>query len=108
MATFYRVVRHNPPTEQDFLSHTALGRRLPANSTPEIRRSWEGVSVRSTLPAVRALARQFPRIGSFIAVLEIADDSPVLVEKTGTSPTHYDLFGEASDMRAAVVAVFPV
>jgi hypothetical protein len=58
--------------------------------------------------AARALVRQFPRIGSFIAVLEIADDSPVLVEKTGTSPTHYDLFGEASDMRAAVVAVFSV
>ncbi|MGH2600205.1 MAG: hypothetical protein ACRDJ9_12570 [Dehalococcoidia bacterium] len=106
MATFYREVRRNPPTERDFLSYKSLGRRLPVD-TPEMRRSWEGVSVRSTLAAARDLAHGAPRIGAFIAVMEIEDDGPVRVEKTGANPTHYDLHGEAGDLLAAVVAVFP-
>lgn len=107
MAIFYRVVKTNPPTERDFLSYKALGRPLSAD-TPELRRSWEGVSVRSTFASTQNLVRRFPRTGSFVAQLSIEDGSAVRVEKTGNDPTHYDLYGEPRDMLAAVIAVRPV
>jgi hypothetical protein len=106
MPTFYRVVRTNPPTEADFASHRARGVPLQ-HDTPEHRRSWEGVSVTSTLDAARGLAATFPRLGTFIAVLDLQEGGPVLFEQTLGSPTHYDLWGEPRAMLAAVVAVVP-
>jgi hypothetical protein len=47
MPTFYRIVKTDPPTEADFLSHRARGIPLQRD-TPELRRSWEGVSVYRT------------------------------------------------------------
>jgi hypothetical protein len=105
MPTFYRIVRTDPPTEVDFASHRALGRRL-RRDTPALRRSWEGVSVTSTEAAIRDLARRLPQLGRFIAVLSIPDHGPVRYEQSGESPAHYDLFGEPRDMLAAVVTVW--
>jgi hypothetical protein len=107
VATFYRIVRSDPPSEADFYSHHALGRRL-RRDTPALRRSWEGVSVTSTEAAIRDLARRFPRLGRFVAVLSIADDGPVRYEQSGESSAHYDLFGEPREMLAAVQAVWPL
>ena len=106
MATFYRVVQTNPPTEADFLSHKARGVPLRGD-TPELRRSWEGVSVTSTLEAAQNLAARFPRLGQFIAILELSEGGPVRFEQTLESPTHYDLWGEAGKILMAVVAVVP-
>ena len=107
MATFYRIVRSNPPTEIDFHSHRALGRTL-RRDTPELRRSWEGVSVTSTEAAIRDLARRLPQLGRFIAVLSITGDGPVRYEQSGESGAHYDLYGEPGEMLAAVIAVWPL
>ena len=89
------------------MSQRAQGRRL-RRDTPEYRRSWEGVSVTSTIEAARTLAARFPELGSFIAVLEIEEGDPVQFEQTLAAPTHYDLWGAPHDMLAAVVAVMPV
>jgi hypothetical protein len=48
--TFYRIVKTDPPTVADFLSYRAQGRRL-IHDTPELRRSWEGVSVYDSIKA---------------------------------------------------------
>ncbi len=107
MATLYRVVKTDPPTTEDFLSHRERGIPLQKN-TPELRRSWEGVSATTTLEAAHSLAALFPRMGSFVAVLEIDPDGPVRFERTLASPTHYDIWGEPRNLLAAVVEVVPV
>ena len=106
MATFFRIVKADPPTEADFLSYKALGRPL-LRDTPSLRRSWEGVSVTSRLEAARALAARAPSLGRFIAVLELVEGGPVRFAQTGGAPEHYDLWGEPHDMLAAVVRVVP-
>lgn len=75
------------------------------HDTPEYRRSWEGVSTTSTLEAAQSLAARFPRLGAFVAVLELEADGPVRFEQTLGAPTHYDLWGAPDDMLAAVVSV---
>jgi hypothetical protein len=105
--TFYRILKTNPPTEADFLSYAALGRPL-RRDTPELRRSWEGVSTYDTLDAARAIVANAPRIGRFIAELEIGEDGPVAFEQSGADPSHFDLFGTAADMLSAVRRVLPV
>ena len=106
MATFFRIVKTDPPTEADFLSYKALGRPL-LRDTPSQRRSWEGVSVTSTLEAARALTVRAPNLGRFIAELELVEGGAVRFAQTGGAPAHYDLWGEPRDMLAAVVRVVP-
>lgn len=106
MATFYRIVKTNPPKEADFLSYRALGRSL-LRDTPSQHRSWEGISVTSTLGAARALSARAPNLGRFSAVLELAEHSPVRFEQTGRTPEHYDLWGEPRDVMMAVIQVVP-
>jgi hypothetical protein len=107
VATLYRIVKSDPPTERDFLSFKALGRPL-LRGTPSQRRSWEGVSVTSTLEAARALAARAPSLGRFIAVLELDEDGPIRFAPIGRAPEHYDLWGEPEEILATVVRVVPV
>ena len=105
MPTFYRVVLTNPPTEEDFRSHKERGIAL-RRDTPELRRSWEGVSVYDTEEKAREVMQRFPRIGTFIAELSIEESGPVRFEQTTDDPNHYDLWGEPQVMMAAVVRVW--
>jgi hypothetical protein len=105
--TFYRVVKTNPPTERDFLSHLALGRRI-RNPTPEILRDAAGVSVTLTTDGARSLMADFPQMGSFIAALEIEDGGPIRYEQTGRYPEHYTLWGSPGDLLARVRTVMAV
>jgi hypothetical protein len=107
MPTFHRVVKSNPPSERDFLSMRALGRRL-RNPTPENLYIYDGVSVTRTADGARSLVGDFPQMGRFIAVLEIEDDGPIRVEQTGTYPEHYTLWGSAEDLLARVTSVMSV
>ena len=107
MPTFYRIVRTDPPTEADFLSYEALGRQL-RRETPELRRSWSGVSVYTSERAAREIAARLPRLGAFIAELEVVEDGPVTYEQNGADLEHYDLYGSAEDMLRLVRRVTPV
>ncbi|MGH2584361.1 MAG: hypothetical protein ACRDJE_05550 [Dehalococcoidia bacterium] len=104
MATFYRVVKRNPPTERDFLSMQALGRRLRAD-TPENRRIYDGVSVYATLDGVRFLVERFPHMGAFVAILEVEEGKALRVEQTTPDPDHYTLWASSETLLATVVEV---
>jgi hypothetical protein len=73
-----------------------------------MRRSWEGVSVYDTMEAALAIVEQFPRIGRFIAELSLPETGPVRFEQTSINPRHYDLWGDARELLAAVVRVISV
>lgn len=90
----------NPPMEADFLSHMARGRREPRD--PEDLYLWDGVSVYDTENEARAVARQYPRIGAYIAPLDVLEGGTISYAKTGRSARHYTLWGAAGDMLRCV------
>lgn len=106
MPSYYRIVKSNPPTVSDFLSQRSLGRPLRRDS-PEVRRSWEGVSVYDRLEATRETARRYPRIGGFIAEVLVPNTGDVTFEQTLADPHHFDLHSEPWDMLAMVIGVQP-
>jgi hypothetical protein len=67
--TFYRIVQHDPSTENDFLPYAARGGPVPAD--PELRRMWHGISVYDTLDRAVSRARKQPTLGGYIAELQI-------------------------------------
>jgi hypothetical protein len=107
MSTFYRIVKTDPPTEWDFLSHQARGLPL-RHDTPERRRSWERVSVYDTPERARVIARRFPAVGPFIAEVQVNVDGPVAFERSGEDPRHFDLDGEPAEMLKLATRVIPV
>src|SRR5436190_12539075 len=62
---FYRIVRGNPPTLDDFISNAAKGRPL-RDSDPEARRLWDGISVQATEAQARRRVRQCPALGRYM------------------------------------------
>jgi hypothetical protein len=104
--TFWRIVRTDPPTERDFMSNDALGRR-PRDRDPETLRLWSGISVHATAREARRTAAAFPMLGSFVARVRVRDDDPILVEKT-LGPGHYTLWGDASLFLTRVEIVLPL
>jgi hypothetical protein len=103
---FWRIVRTDPPTERDFMSNDALGRR-PRDRDPETLRLWSGISVYATARQAKRTAVAFPMIGSFLARVRVRDGDPIRVEKT-LGPNHYTLWGDASLFLGRVEIVSPV
>jgi hypothetical protein len=97
VATFYRITKNNPPTIDDFKSRAELGDPKPP-SLPQ--RRWEGVSMSIDLERLTRLARDTPRLGGFVAVVELPDS--VEKERIG-SPGHYEVYGSAVDLHSYVV-----
>jgi hypothetical protein len=79
--TFYRIVKHNPPTLQDFMSFQELGRQPRHPTDPEVLRRWDKVSVWGSEQQARRLAKRFPRLGAYIAKLDLPDDSTIPVRR---------------------------
>lgn len=104
MPTFYRITRSDPPTLQDFLSHVALNKPMPID-TPEARRLYEGISVYITTDAVRFTVGKYPKIGRYIATLEVPEDGSILHEQTTGNPAHYTLWADAKDLLERVTLV---
>ena len=102
MRTFYRIVLSNPPTEVDFTTQQALGRRSTTHD-PELLRLADGLSVFSTERQARQKAWQYPWLGSFISRLNVPDDSPIRIEKT-LGRGHHTLWGTPEQLAACVVA----
>ncbi|MGH2588496.1 MAG: hypothetical protein ACRDJE_26540 [Dehalococcoidia bacterium] len=105
MATFYRIVKTNPPTVTDFLTDRQARRRPPPL---EVLRLWDGRSVFDSEAIARDVALRFPVIGSYIAALDIAEDGTIVAERTLRRPGHYTLWGDTAAILARVVAVVPV
>ena len=106
MRTFYRVALANPPSNMDFTSQQALGRRSTILN-PELSRLADGISVFSTEGQARRKARQYPWLGSFISRLDIVDHNPIRIEKT-LGRSHHTLWGTPRQLAACVVATWPI
>jgi hypothetical protein len=97
--TFYRIVKTDPPMEDDFLSQGAL-RKPPPRRDARFLREWEGLSVLDNEPDARSLVRAFGyRIGPYIATLNIPDDAPLTIEgPTRPNGGHWLLYDEHGGM----------
>jgi len=103
----HRIVRSNPPSLVDFTSGAALGHPL-AHASPETFSLHAGLSAFRTIHQARAMARRNPRLGPFIAVLDIPDDGAIRVERTTHRPGHYTVWGAPDTILECVIAVSPV
>lgn len=108
MRTFYRIVKTDPPTVDDFLSALAKGRRIRRDLPPALRQLWDGVTVYGQPSHAEQKARESPMIGRLIAELRIPDDAPIRWERTTREPGHHTLWGEPEDVLRYVVHVRPV
>ena len=105
---FYRIVRTNPPTIEDFTSNSAKGKQ-PRRPDPEVLRLWEGLSAYSTVEQAQITARLFPRLGRYIAVLRVPEHGAVRFEQTrDPAEGHFTLWSEPADLLAVVINVVPV
>ena len=102
----YRIVATNPPTRIDFVSHAARGRRVRAD--PEGARLATGLSLYDTWDGAANTARDYPKIGAFIAAVDVPDDGRYRLERTTASAGHWTAWGDADALLACVVSVTPV
>lgn len=98
--TFYRIVKGNPPTRDDFLSNAAT---YPDAHVPDdLAHLWGGVSLFDTREATARLVRVLPALGVAVAQLDLPDDpsqagpftllADAVDGKTGPEPAFYELW----------------
>ena len=105
---FFRIVLSNPPSLADFTSRAAQG-TAPIDLDPERGRLHEGISVYATENQARRKAREYPFLGSFLARLELPEETPLHTEGTvRNSPGHHTLWGDPGDILRCVVVVVSV
>jgi hypothetical protein len=92
----YRVVHHDPPTEEDFKSHIALGKVKPPTNREKLH-MFQGISVQGTLDGARSLQKAFPKLGQFIAELSIPDEAPLSLEPELEGPGHYNIYDDCGN-----------
>lgn len=102
--SFYRIVKSNPPTTDDFLSYKALGIPLIDPRNADV---YDGVSIWDTdMEAYRrALKKPKPR---FVAILEVPTDGSFRVQRTLRSEGHYTIWGTPDDLLKLVSRVVEV
>ena len=93
----YRLVKSNPPTASDFLTHHELG-KLP-NAPPCLRC---GLSVFRAREDAEHQYRAYPRLGKFIAVGELQPEHGVTKLTQGRQPTHTTWWSYEGVDRAAI------
>ena len=81
MLRLHRIVRTDSPTIDDFTSEFARG-RPPRSADPEVVRLSSGLSAYSTLALARVKARQYPFLGSYVAMIELHEGGAVRWERT--------------------------
>src|SRR5215211_8313499 len=99
---FYRLVRSNPPTMDDFVSNKA--KAIPmARPDPEVALLWDGISVYATETQARNQARVKPWLGAYIAELVVTENDPITVRRSGTGRGYHTLWGDPAELNARVV-----
>src|SRR3954470_2459120 len=98
---FYRLIRSDRPTLDDFLSNKAKGIPM-ARPDAEVALLWDGISVYATETQARNQARAKPWLGAYIAELIISDDDPITVRRSGTGRGHHTLWGQPAELAARV------
>jgi len=97
--TLYRIIRRDVPTVDDFKCAKDLGKPL---RDPTLLRQWaEGLSVYDDLDHAKRRARYYRyRIGRYVVAVQLDDDSDIEVERTGSDPHHFTIYGAAEDLLA--------
>ncbi|MGA8416780.1 MAG: hypothetical protein WB808_09205 [Candidatus Dormiibacterota bacterium] len=102
----YRICQNNPPIEEDMKSQEALGAKPRRPLTDEDRVHWAEVSTFDTARRGMEMAQLLPRLGGFIARMEIAED---LINSYDEETGHVGLHGVAPDqLLGAVRSVWAV
>jgi hypothetical protein len=107
--SIFRVVKQNPPAPSSFLSVAAQGRG-PKGATQAALLTWLAVSTFTTAAEARKTARMFPKMGAWIAEVDLrALRSNNWISSWPSSQGHIDLYNvDPGDLSQAVVAVQPV
>jgi hypothetical protein len=106
---FYRIVTSDQPTEDNFMSNFAMG-RPPRRSEILDPDEYRSISVFARLTDAFAVQRRFPKLGSHVAELELADDdAEITIRKASDDPadSHHNLQGEPGAFLRRVRQVFP-
>jgi len=102
----YRVVDHDPPVEDDFLSDRQRGLQPAPHLPLEI---WDGMSVFDTPAAARGLARWRLRKGyvarTFIAAVIVQAEGPLRAQPSPPPRGHWTLWGEPEQVRARATII---
>lgn len=104
---FYRIVRSNPTTLDDYTSNRAKGIPM-ARPDPEVELLWDGISVYATEAQARNQARAKPWLGAYIAELVISVEDPITFRRSGAGRGHHTLWGDAAEMRSRERRIFGV
>jgi hypothetical protein len=104
---FYRIVRSNPSTLDDFMSNRAKGIPM-ARPDPEVELLWDGISVYATETQARNQAKAKPWLGAYIAELAVSDEDPITFRRTGTGRGHHTLWGEPVVLKARELRIIDV
>ena len=95
----YRIVVHNPPSDDDLRSYADLGQSL-TRPQPELKRLMTGISVMGTLESAVRKANGKPWMSdAWIAEIVIPDDSLVVIEKTTRDPNHSTVWAPVEELR---------
>ncbi len=70
--TFYRIVRHNPPTREDFLSNAAMYPHVRV--IPSLESQWSGLSMFDSREQTARAAALLPVSGLSIAELALPEE----------------------------------
>jgi hypothetical protein len=100
--TYYRIVRAESATEDDFTSAAALGKPL---RDQRFRRQWEsGVSVYDSREYAAEQARVYRfMLGRHIVALQLPADGSIEVEQFGSDRHHYTLYSSPDQLLSLVV-----
>jgi hypothetical protein len=104
---FFRVTESNPATLWDFLSSERRGRQL-RRRTPDLERLFAGLSVFETLEQARRQAETYPRLGRFIAEIEIPLDAPIECQRTTRTEGHWTIWARPDYLLERIVMVTSV
>ncbi len=104
--SYFRIVRTDPPTADDFVAISQAGHRLvPLDQSTD--GLMNGISVYSTLAQARRKGRASPGLGTFVAEVNIPDDADARIERT-LGPGHHTVWADARDLLGWVVSIVPV
>jgi hypothetical protein len=104
--TLYRLVRSEHVSWTDFLSNMAND-QPPRGGEVTAQVLWAGLSAFDSEDAARARAKQFRRMGRFIAVLRFPDEAPIAAQKT-LGPGHWTILGGPGVLRSYAARIVPV
>jgi hypothetical protein len=105
---FFRIVKSNPPTLEDFTSNAAKGRPIPPHLPSNLHWLWDGLSMYETETQAERAVRRNPRLGGFLVELVIPESEPFQVLRTTPSAGHFTVWGTPEELLQCVAHIRPI